>query len=409
LTSPAFGSFDTPAGDGTVLAGSVAVTGWTLDNVTVKEVQLWRDLQPGETTPPFTGTASDPRNGKVFIANATFVDGARPDVEALYPSAPLAYRAGWGYLMLTWGLFGQGNGTYKLHAFAFDQEGNVSTIGSKTLVISNNAAAKPFGSIDTPTIGGDPGTSPNFGWALTPKVNGVPTCKIQPNGVQVSIDSGPLQPVFYGDARTDIAGAFPGFSNSAAAGGHFLFDWSTLSNGAHTIGWLITDDCGRADGVGSRFFNVTTGSNLVAAPGDFRLKAEATGAEATGSDFEDPASSSVASAFRRKDAAGARNDTPLLLARGYGELPAIVEPGPGGSRTIEMKQGERIELRLPRGFDSAYQLGPAAQQRPLPIGSTWDAAGGIFYWQPAPGFLGRYRLVFSNGRERINVRVVVVP
>jgi hypothetical protein len=30
-------------------------------------------------------------------------------------------------------------------------------------------------------------------------VNGVATCKIQPSGVQYSIDSGPLQPVVYGD------------------------------------------------------------------------------------------------------------------------------------------------------------------------------------------------------------------
>src|SRR5439155_14639459 len=119
-------------------------------------------------------------------------------------------------------------------------------------------------SIDTPAIGGDPGTSPNFGWGLTPKVNGAATCKIQANGVQVSIDSGPLQPVVYGDARTDIAGAFPGFSNTAAAGGHYIFDWSTLTTGAHTIGWLITDDCNRADGVGSRFFNVTSGTKLLA-------------------------------------------------------------------------------------------------------------------------------------------------
>ena len=79
--SPPFGSFDTPAGDATVLAGSIAVTGWTLDNIGVQRVELWRDLQPGETTPPFASTPSDPRNGKVFIANATFVDGARPDVE----------------------------------------------------------------------------------------------------------------------------------------------------------------------------------------------------------------------------------------------------------------------------------------------------------------------------------------
>jgi hypothetical protein len=316
-----------------------------------------------------------------------FVDGARPDVEGLYPATPLAYRAGWGYLLLTWGLWAQGNGTYQLHAFAFDKENNVSTIGAKTIVVSNNAATKPFGSIDTPGIGGDPGTLPNFGWGLTPLVNGAATCRIPANGVQVSIDSGPLQPVVYGDARSDIAGAFPGFSNSAAAGGHFIVDWSTLTNGPHTIGWLITDDCGRADGVGSRFFNVTTGTSLVA---EFRLKVETT------------MSRSVASASRR-------NAATLLVSRGYGQLPERLEVRDGDPVTIDVKQGERIELRLPRGFDRAHQLGPDGQQRDLPTGSSWDAAGSIFAWQPAAGFFGRYRLVFTNGRDRISVRVMVAP
>ena len=103
----------------TVVSGTAAAsapfgvfdTGWTRDNVGVDRVELWRDLQPGETTPPFGGAAGDPRNGKVFIANAVFVVGARPDVEGLYPTTPFNYRAGWGYLMLTWGLFKQGNGT----------------------------------------------------------------------------------------------------------------------------------------------------------------------------------------------------------------------------------------------------------------------------------------------------------
>jgi photosystem II stability/assembly factor-like uncharacterized protein len=376
-----FGSFDTPAGDTTVLAGSIAVTGWTLDNIGVRRVELWRDLQAGETTAPFASTPSDPRNGKIFIANATFADGARPDVEALYPTTPANYRAGWGYLMLTWGLFGQGNGTYKFYAFGVDQEGNTATIGTKTVVISNNTATKPFGSIDTPGIGGD-ASGPNFGWGLTPKVNGVATCKIQPSGVQVSIDSGPLQPVVYGDARTDIAGAFPGFSNTAAAGGHFIFDWSTLANGAHTIGWLITDDCNRADGVGSRFFNVTGGTSQT----------------------------SAATAHVSAVAEGQSESTAAItVARGYGELPEIVTPDKAGSRTIELKQGGRIEIRVPHGFESAYQLGTGGERRALPTGVTWDAASGIFYWQPAPAFLGRYRIVFSNGSERISVRVVVTP
>jgi hypothetical protein len=400
--SPPFGVVDTPLGDATVLAGSIAVTGWTLDNIGVQRVELWRDLQPGETTPPFASTPSDPRTGKVFISNATFVDGARPDVEALYPTTPVNTRAGWGYLLLTWGLWNQGNGTYRLYAYAFDQENNLGTIGTKTIVVSNSTATKPFGSIDTPAIGGE-ASGPNFGWGLTPKVNGVATCKIQASGVQVSIDSGPLQPVVYGsDVRSDIAGAFTGFSNSAAAGGHYIVDWTTLTTGAHTIGWLITDDCNRADGVGSRFFNVTTGISLVAAT-DFRLTAFAEAsavkkAEATESKLEPP----VASAFRRKEPT-------VLLSRGYGELPEMLPASDGGTDTVEIRQGERIELRLPRGFAAAYQVVTDGQQRDLPAGSTWDGASGIFYWQPAPAFLGRYRIVFSNGTERISVRVVVTP
>jgi len=373
-------------GDGTALAGSVAVTGWTLDNIGVQRVELWRDLQPGETTPPFASTPSDPRHGKVFIANAIFVDGARPDVEGLNPTTPFNYRAGWGYLLLTRGLWNQGNGTYNVYAFAFDQENNLSTIGSKTIVVSNDTATKPFGSIDTPAIGGD-GSGPNFGWGLTPKVNGVATCKIQPSGVQYSIDSGPLQPVVYGDARADIAGAFPGFSNTAAAGGHAIIDWTALTNGPHTIGWLITDDCNRADGVGSRFFNVTGGTSARTAP-ELRLKAETTRVVAFG---------------RNEDAAA------LVLTRGYNGSAEVLVASGSGTHTVGVKQGERIELRPPRGYDTAYQLGPGGQARALPIGATWDAASGIFYWQPAPGFLGRYRLVFSNGAERISVRVVVSP
>jgi hypothetical protein len=108
------------------------------------------------------------------------------------------------------------------------------------------------------------------------------------------------------------------------------------------------------------------------------------------------------SAFRESDA-------PITVARGYGELPLVLDPGVAGSRTIEVKQGERIEVRLPRGFDTAYQLGPGGQVRSLPIGAAWDAASGVFSWQPAPGFLGRFRLVFSDGSQRIRVRVVVVP
>src|SRR5205814_9037401 len=40
--SPPFGVVDTPAGDASVLAGSIAVGGWSLDNVGVQRVEIWR-------------------------------------------------------------------------------------------------------------------------------------------------------------------------------------------------------------------------------------------------------------------------------------------------------------------------------------------------------------------------------
>jgi hypothetical protein len=98
----------------------------------------------------------------------------------------------------------------------------------------------------------------------------------------------------------------------------------------------------------------------------------------------------------------------LVLTRGYNGSAEVLVPGENG-HTIEMKQGERIEIRVPRDFVSVYQLGPEGQERALPIGATWDGAAGILYWQPAPGFLGRYRLVFTNGSQRISVRVIVRP
>jgi hypothetical protein len=381
------GIFDTPADQSTGLQGSIAVSGWALDDIEIDRVELWRDVQAGETTPPVsTQNPADPRNGKIFISNATFVDGARPDVEAQFGSMPRSYRAGWGYLMLTWGLWNQGNGPFALYAFAFDKEGNVSTIGTKAINVNNNAANRPFGSVDTPGIGATAsGTVVNFGWGLTPKVSGAATCRILSNGVQVSIDSGPLQPVVYGGNRTDIAGAFTGFSNSNGAGGYYILDTTPYANGSHTIGWLITDDCNRADGVGSRFFSIQNGSQVAGSRAALAPSVQIQAAE-HGVDSADV----------------------VTVAYGYNNLPAIVGPDATGLRMIHVGQGDRIELRLPHGYEKAYQRVNGIQ-RALPVGATWDASTGIFYWQPAAAFFGSYELVFTRQGEQVRVRIIVDP
>jgi len=377
-----FGAFDTPA-TGATVAGSIAVTGWALDDVGIDRVELWRDLVAGETTAPYPGPGLG--TGKVFIANAFFVGGARTDVEELYPTNPLAFRAGWGYLLLTQGLWSQGNGPFNLHAFAYDKEGQSASLGSKAITASNAAATKPFGGIDLPAYGQTVTSSFwNFGWALTP--NATPPCSIGASGVQVRIDSRPLTAVSYGDLRPDIAAAFPGFSNGAGAGGAFHVDLSTLTNGTHQIGWFVTDNCGRAEGIGSRFFSVING-NVTVPTADAASPDKAT---------------TIASDVRI-------DREPVEVRRG-GET-TVVYPNPSGARVVAIGQSEHIEVQLPSVLGATYTGFQVVNdvRRSLPLGSSLDVPAGIFYWQPAAGFLGAHNLEFvpCTGVDAVRVRAVV--
>ncbi|HEX4565663.1 MAG TPA: hypothetical protein VH138_03485 [Vicinamibacterales bacterium] len=60
----------------------------------------------------------------------------------------------------------------------------------------------------------------------------------------------------YNNFRSDVATAFPGFPNSNGAIGYFILDTTTLSNGVHTIAWIVSDNAGGTQGIGSRFFTV---------------------------------------------------------------------------------------------------------------------------------------------------------
>src|SRR2546422_715873 len=90
-----FGSFDTPAANATGITGAIAVTGWALDDSGLASVKLYRD--PVGADPAGAIGA----NGKVYITDATFVAGARPDVASGYPLYPGSNQAGWGYMLLT--------------------------------------------------------------------------------------------------------------------------------------------------------------------------------------------------------------------------------------------------------------------------------------------------------------------
>lgn len=243
--SPApFGVMDTPADHATGVSGAVSVTGWALAAAGVSSVGLYRDPVQGEPAGA---------NGLVYLGPTSLVPGARPDIAGAYPGYPNG-NAGWGAQVLTNELPG-GNGTFKIHAIATDNNGLTTDIGAHTITVDNTHSALPFGTVDTPANGATASGASyvNFGWALTPQPNMIP---VDGSTITVFIDNKVAGHPTYNQARADIQTIFPGYKNTNGAVGFFMIDTTKLTNGLHTISWVVSDNAGNAQGIGSRYFNV---------------------------------------------------------------------------------------------------------------------------------------------------------
>jgi hypothetical protein len=383
-TANPFGDFATPA-HGSKVRSSIAVTGWVLDDIEVKNVKIY--------------------NGSNYIGDAVFVDGVRPDVESAYPDYPRNYQAGWGYMMLTNFLPGGGNGTYTLYARATDAEGHTVPLGSKTITVDNANAVKPFGAIDTPAQGGTAAGSKfiNWGWALTPQPDKIPT-----NGstIDVVVDGVKIGHPTYNNYRADIAGLFPSYNNSNGAVGYFYLDTTAYKNGVHTIQWIARDNAGKSDGIGSRYFTIQN-------TGGSRTQGEQSTVQRTMRrifpvDVLRP--NSVLNGFP------VDKEHPVRVKKGFSDdkKPEIFYPDEGGNIMVEIEELERLEICLasgdvPGGWHSGF-VSFAETLRPLPVGSTFDVERGVFYWSPGPGFVGDYELVFidalRNRIKRVTIRIL---
>ena len=403
-TFPPLGAFEGPRDGMTGVAGAIPVTGWALDDVEVARVEIWREPAAGETA------------GLKYIGDAVLIDGARPDIELTYPGSPFNYRAGWGYMLLTNVLPNQGNGAFRIHAYAIDKEGNRVLLGIKTITCDNAHATKPFGTIDTPAQGGSAAGSSfvNFGWVLTPQSKTIPkdgsTISVYVDGVKVGDLA--TTPNVYNQYRTDVSTSFPGLNNTGAPGaggpvGAYFLDTTKYPNGMHTIHWIATDDAGAAEGIGSRYFTVAN-----------------TGAQMSGADTSALllADSSVFSCHCEPlGVAISKIDSLHSLC--------ILDSADGAYR-IEIKEVEPLELDLldwDRVYDSHQKvenvdatpvfycgfLLVGAELRPLPVGSTLNPQTGRFSWMPGPGFIGEYRMMFirtAGGQtvKRIMITVMLV-
>jgi Leucine-rich repeat (LRR) protein len=381
--TPPFGSFDTPV-DGSSVASSIAVTGWALDESGVTSVKIYREQD----------------SQLIYIGDALFVEGARPDVAGTYSDYPNNTKAGWGYMLLTNFLPNSGNGTFVLHAIASNAFGKTVTLGTKTITCDNANAVKPFGAIDTPTQGGTASGSSfvNWGWALTPQPNSIPA---DGSSIDVWVDGVKIGNPAYNVYRSDIASLFPGYANSNGAIGYFYLDTTAYANGVHTIQWTAKDSGGNSDGIGSRYFSIqNTG-----------------GARA---------SSTASAANSKQETSGigidALKDLPIdystavRIRKGFVKdiEPVEIYPDMEGLTNVEIKEMERIELDFSTSTSDFSQISGYMKVGdklcPLPVGSTLAAGERKFYWQPGPGFIGEYRFVFIEKEQNTDIsrKIIVV-
>jgi len=186
----------------------------------------------------------------------------------------------------------------------------------------------------------------------------------------------------YNIHREDIASLFPGYANSDGAVGYFAIDTTQYENGVHTISWIVEDDAGNADGIGSRYFTIQSSPQNRSRQSSL---------------FPRPSS------LLRPIPVDYVN--PIGVGKGYRKDMEIREmyPDENGIVTVNIKELERVVLHLTP--NTSHQ-----SLTPLPIGSTFDPKLGIFYWCPGPGFIGLYKFVFleKSGNGEINKRIIHV-
>lgn len=435
------GQVDTPAQHAAGVVGAIGITGWALDDAGIGNVRIYRNCLAGVDNPASCQTILG--ESVVFVGQAAFLQGARPDVEAAFASYPNADRAGWGMLILSpmlphvpLGQLSGGQGAITLYAVATDNDGLVKLLGrswaegthqysSPTVVtLANDALAKPFGTIDTPAAAAVvSGVVVNFGWALTPDANtsvdGPSDILMPVNGstIVVYVDGTSRGLVAFDQCRgsvgnpvpagvfcdDDVANTFgnatpqasstPRASNPTrfrnldagrGAIGAFTLDTATLSNGRHTIAWGVEDSAGRAEGLGSRFFTVQSGADRPMAA------------------LRESPVADVALDETRPSTAEVWGRTGFSRSSAWQRI----FPDGDGQRHVTLPEMGRLELRFD-GAPTAGFVSANGTRRELPAGSLLEADR--FTWAPGPGYFGTYVLVFLRGEERVDVQVSVAP
>jgi hypothetical protein len=242
-----------------------------------------------------------------------------------------------------------------------------------------------------------------------------PGTTVPAGGVQVAVDGVFLAAptllqgnTFSMTDRADITAGFPTFTTTGAGRGNVI-DTTVFADGVHTIGWLVTDTLSRADGVGSRFFKTANSSLLAGVDADARPAQPAFAGSTT-------AFAQLGEPLARVRAP--RSTLPVSFGVGMTPTPVFRRAASGLNRSeVRIREMERVVVNVGRAEKgatyAAYRV-VNGQLVLLPVGASFDTAKGVFYWLPAPGFIGDYDFVFvkqAAGRDvaQTSVRITVGP
>jgi hypothetical protein len=202
---------------GSVLSGSVLVSGWALDNTSVIGTAI--------------GSVQVKVDG-VVVGTATY-GGNRPDVCTAYPGRPGCPNVGFSYSL---NLAPLNAGPHTVTVSATDSDG-IPEMGSSAVTISV-ANVPPSVYIDSPAPGAVvAGNVTVTGWALdNTTAIGTPI-----SSMQVKVDGVVVGTATYGTSRPDVCAAYPGRPGCPNVGFTYTLNTATLSPGTHLLTVSATD------------------------------------------------------------------------------------------------------------------------------------------------------------------------
>jgi hypothetical protein len=216
-------------------SGVVFVRGWALSPLEISKVELWVDDQ---------------------LQHEAILYLPRIDVVEAFPDWPGIHHARPGFVT---GFLASrfSNGPHTMELRVYTSDGQVHTLGRRTIVIDNSINQSPFGSVDIPDAAGVynvSGAFPVVGWATD--TDGI-------DRIDVMIDGGILQSAMHGDQRPDVGATFPDFPGALFSGFIANIDSTRLTNGVHMLTVRAIDRTGVARTIGHRTVQIINNDNFL--------------------------------------------------------------------------------------------------------------------------------------------------